>query len=144
MAPGRRSTPSPCSRVRFWSELKRRHVVKVALGYAIVGLGVGEGAQIFLPGTGAPEWVQPVILVLIVLGFPVALVLAWAYDMTPEGVVRTGAEASSAGTAAVAEAPPVAEEHQAVDQAQERAVGAHYPRTPRHPQPTAARSRSFP
>jgi len=102
-------------------------VVKVALGYAIVGLGVGEGAQIFLPGTGAPEWVQPVILVLIVLGFPVALVLAWAYDLTPEGVVRTSAEASSAGTAAVAEAPPVAEEHQAVDQAQERAQTATPP-----------------
>jgi len=80
-----------------------------------------------LPGTGAPEWVQPVILVLIVLGFPVALVLAWAYDLTPEGVVRTSAEASSAGTAAVAEAPPVAEEHQAVDQAQERAVGDTLP-----------------
>ena len=60
----------------FWYELKRRHVVKVAVAYAVVGIAVGEGAEMFLPSTGAPAWVSPVVLVLIVLGFPVALVLA--------------------------------------------------------------------
>jgi len=86
----------------FWSELTRRHVVKVAVAYAVVGIAVGEGAQMFLPSTGAPAWVSPVILVLIVLGFPVALVLAWAYDMTPEGVVRTGASSQAAATSGFA------------------------------------------
>ena len=85
----------------LWSELKRRHVVRVGIVYAIVGLGVGEGAQIFLPELGAPSWVVPVILVLLVLGFPAAVVLAWAYDVTPEGVVRD----SGPPEPAAAEAP---------------------------------------
>ena len=72
----------------FWAELKRRRVIKVGLAYVIVGLGVGEGVNSFLPPLGAPSWVVPVILAILVLGFPVAVVLAWAYDVTPEGVVR--------------------------------------------------------
>ena len=90
----------------FWSELKRRRVVRVAISFAIVGLGVGEGAQIFLPNTGAPAWVLPVVLVLILLGFPVALVLAWAFDVTPEGIVRTETE-----TGGVAAAEPARKIH---------------------------------
>ena len=87
--------------VSFWTELKRRRVIKVGLAYVIVGLGVGEGANSFLPPLGAPAWVVPVILAILVLGFPFAVVLARAYDVTPEGVVRdsvatVGAEAEVA------------------------------------------------
>jgi len=78
------------SLVVLFKELRRRRVFRVAIGYSVVGLMVAEGANNFLtPALGVPEWVPLVILVLIVLGFPVALVLAWAYDITPEGVVRT-------------------------------------------------------
>ena len=72
----------------FWAELKRRRVIKVVVAYAMVGLGVGEGANSFLPQLGAPDWVVPVILAMLVLGFPVPLVLAWAYDVTPDGIVK--------------------------------------------------------
>ncbi len=90
----------------FWSELKRRRVIKVGVAYAVVGLGVGEGADIFLPQLGAPEWVVPVILAMLILGFPVALVLAWAYDVTPEGVVKdVGATAAADPEAALGNSP---------------------------------------
>lgn len=90
----------------FWSELKRRRVIKVGVAYALVGLGVGEGADIFLPQLGAPEWVVPVILAMLILGFPVALVLAWAYDVTPEGIVKdVGATAAADPEAALGNSP---------------------------------------
>jgi len=145
MGPGRRSIPSPCSRVSFWSELKRRHAIKVGVVYLLVAAAVGGAAEVFLPGLGLPQSALTLVLVLLVLGFPVALVLAWAYDMTPEGVVRTGAEDSVSGTAASVEAAPVAAErpvvaerplvaeqpaageHPAVVQAGERAVGEARP-----------------
>ena len=80
-------TPAKTS---LWSELKRRHVVKVAVAYLIVGFGVGEAADIFLPALNLPAWTVTFVVALIVLGFPVALVLAWAFDVTPGGVVRAG------------------------------------------------------
>lgn len=53
--------------------------------YAVVGL---EGAEIFLGNLGGAGWAVPTVLVILLLGFPVSLVLAWAYDLTPGGVVR--------------------------------------------------------
>ncbi len=73
----------------FWSELKRRRVIKVGVAYALVGLGVGEGADIFLPQLGAPEWVVPVILAMLILGFPVIVLFAWSYEITPDGLRPT-------------------------------------------------------
>ncbi len=75
-------------RPSFWSELKRRHVVRAGLGYLIVGAAVGGAAADFIPGLGAPEWVLRVVLTMLVLGFPVALVLAWAYQVTGGEVRR--------------------------------------------------------
>jgi hypothetical protein len=77
--------------VSLWSELRRRKVVRVGVAYLVVALAVGEGADIFFPQLGAPAWVVPVILGLLVLGFPLSLVLAWAYDITPEGMVKDSA-----------------------------------------------------
>jgi adenylate cyclase len=76
----------------FWEKLKRRHVVKVGIAYVVVAAGVGGAADAFLPGLGAPEWMLPSVLGLLVLGLPVALVLAWAYELTPEGIVRDAPE----------------------------------------------------
>ena len=74
----------------FWDELRRRHVVRVAIAYVVGAVAVGGGAEIFLPGLGAPEWVLRTVLGLLVLGLPLAAVMSWAYDITPEGIERAG------------------------------------------------------
>jgi TolB-like protein/Tfp pilus assembly protein PilF len=73
----------------FFAELKRRNVYKVAIAYAIVAWLLIQGASIFFPTFGAPSWVMKVFIAIVVLGFPAALVLAWAFELTPEGVKRT-------------------------------------------------------
>ncbi len=72
----------------FWSELKRRHVVRVALTYLVVGFVVIEAADILLPALNLPDWTITLVVALTLLGFPIALGLAWAFDVTPEGIVR--------------------------------------------------------
>src|SRR5438045_8064278 len=73
----------------FFSELKRRNVYKVAVAYAVVGWLVIQIASTILPTFHAPEWVVQTLIVIVALGFPVALVIAWAFEMTPEGMKRT-------------------------------------------------------
>ena len=73
----------------FLEELKRRHVVKVALAYAAAAWLVLQLAGLVLPALGAPPWVFRVLLGLVALLFPIALVLAWAFELTPGGVRRT-------------------------------------------------------
>src|SRR5256714_12435331 len=73
----------------FVGELKRRNVYKVAIAYAVVGWLVVQIASTVLPTFRAPEWVLQTLVVLVALGFPIALVLAWAFELTPEGIVRT-------------------------------------------------------
>ncbi|PYK76283.1 MAG: hypothetical protein DME42_00460, partial [Verrucomicrobia bacterium] len=73
----------------FFSELKRRNVYKVAVAYAIVGwLLIQIATQVF-PFFEIPNWGVRLIVILVVLGFPVALIIAWAFDLTPEGLKRT-------------------------------------------------------
>src|SRR3954447_12943319 len=77
------------SRFSFFSELKRRNVYKVAVAYAIGGWALAQGiAQVF-PVFGVPNWIVQLIVLLIVIGFPIALVLAWAFELTGEGLKRT-------------------------------------------------------
>src|SRR5438045_8401856 len=73
----------------FFSELKRRNVYKVAVAYAVVGWLVIQIASTILPTFHAPEWVVQALIVIVALGFPIALVIAWAFEMTPEGMKRT-------------------------------------------------------
>jgi TolB-like protein len=75
--------------VSLLAELKRRHVYKVSATYAVVAWLLIQVASIFLPTFGAPAWTMPVFAVLVVLGFPVAALLAWVYEITPDGVKRT-------------------------------------------------------
>ena len=66
----------------FFAELKRRNVYKVAVAYAVAGWALAQGiAQVF-PVFGVPNWVVQLIVLLIVIGFPIALVLAWAFELT--------------------------------------------------------------
>ncbi len=73
----------------FLSELRRRNVFRVAIAYAAVGWLTVQVASVFFPIFHAPEWVLQVFATLIILGFPVAMILAWAFEVTPSGVVRT-------------------------------------------------------
>ena len=73
----------------FFTELRRRNVFKVGAAYAVVAWLVAQVADVFFPAFGLPTWILQAILVVLVLGLPVAIVLAWIYDFTPEGVKRT-------------------------------------------------------
>src|SRR6476659_5416246 len=73
----------------FFAELKRRNVYKVAVAYAVVGWLVVQISSTVLPTFHAPEWVVQTLVVLVALGFPIALVMAWAFELTPEGLKRT-------------------------------------------------------
>jgi TolB-like protein/Tfp pilus assembly protein PilF len=73
----------------FFSELKRRNVYKVAVAYAIVGwLSIQIATQVF-PFLEIPNWVVRLVIVTVAIGFPIALVIAWAFELTPEGLKRT-------------------------------------------------------
>jgi hypothetical protein len=73
----------------FLAELKRRKVYKVAAAYAVVAWLIIQAASILLPAFEAPEWVMKALISAVALGFPVAMLLAWAFDITPDGLVRT-------------------------------------------------------
>ena len=75
----------------FLSELKRRNVYKVAVAYIIAGWAVSQGiAQVF-PVFDVPNWVIRLIVLFIIIGLPIALVLAWMFELTPQGIMRTEA-----------------------------------------------------
>jgi TolB-like protein len=75
--------------MNFFSELKRRNVYKVAVAYAVVGwLLVQVATQVF-PIFEIPNWALRLIVLAIIIGFPIALIIAWAFELTPEGIKRT-------------------------------------------------------
>ena len=73
----------------FFSELKRRNVYKVAVAYAVVGWLIAQIATQIFPFLEIPNWIVRLVIVLIAIGFPIALVIAWAFEATPEGIKRT-------------------------------------------------------
>jgi TolB-like protein/predicted Zn-dependent protease len=73
----------------FFAELKRRNVYKVAVAYAVIAWLLIQAASILFPTFEAPAWVMKVFVVIVAAGFPIALVIAWAFEMTPEGMKRT-------------------------------------------------------
>src|SRR5207237_112548 len=85
--PGRR--PVEVSERNFFAELKRRNVYKVAVAYAVIAwLLVQVATQVF-PFLEIPNWVVRLVIALVVIGFPIALVIAWAFEATPQGIQRT-------------------------------------------------------
>jgi TolB-like protein/Flp pilus assembly protein TadD len=76
-------------RPSFFAELKRRNVYKVAVAYAIVGWLLIQVATATFPVLEIPNWAIKLVIALVLLGFPIALILAWAFELTPEGIKLT-------------------------------------------------------
>ena len=72
----------------LWDELRRRKVVRVAIAYAAAGWFLIQVADIVLDNFEAPGWIFQTILLLLIIGFPAALILAWAFKLTPDGIRR--------------------------------------------------------
>jgi adenylate cyclase len=81
---------------KFWEEVKRRKVVRVVIAYLIVGWGLIQIADVTLDPLHLPEWAGTLVIWLIGLGFPIAVILAWVLDVTPEGVKVTKAASGDA------------------------------------------------
>ncbi|WP_027080620.1 hypothetical protein [Luteimonas mephitis] len=77
------------ARSRLIRELRRRHVFRVAIAYGVVAWVLIEVASTIIPALHLPDGLTTAIVVLLMLGLPVAVVLAWAYELTPDGVRRT-------------------------------------------------------
>ncbi len=78
-------------KLRVWQELKRRGVPRVMAMYAATAFIVIEASDIIFPRLGLPDWSVTLMIILLIVGFPVAFVLSWIFDITPRGVVKTGA-----------------------------------------------------
>ena len=74
---------------RFFAELKRRHVFRIAAVYGGVGFVIVQAADVFIPALHLPPWIMTAVALLVVLGFPIAVLIAWAFELTPEGLRRT-------------------------------------------------------
>ncbi|MGW8283887.1 MAG: hypothetical protein ACWGON_11360, partial [Gemmatimonadota bacterium] len=74
---------------RFFAELTRRHVFRVMAVYGAVGFLLLQVVELLVPALLLPEWTYRLIALLLIVGFPIAIVLAWAFESTPEGVRRT-------------------------------------------------------
>lgn len=85
---------------RFLRELRRRNVYKVAVAYLAVAFVGLQAARLLVPATTLPGWADELLIYVAVFGFPVALVLAWAFQMSPEGVRRTSPPEAEVETAA--------------------------------------------
>jgi len=74
--------------MNFFVELKRRNVFKVAAAYIIVGWLIMQAGEVMSPALNLPDWVNSMLAFFLILGFPVAMVFAWAFEMTPEGLKK--------------------------------------------------------
>src|SRR4030095_2617512 len=73
----------------FFEEVKRRRVYQVAVAYVIAAGGIIQLASASFPAWELPNWALRLVTVLLLVGFPIALILAWAYDVTPQGIRAT-------------------------------------------------------
>ena len=83
----------------FFAELQRRKVYRVAAAYIVAGGFIIQIASAVFPAWELPNWSQRLMIVLILAGFPIALILAWAFDVTPTGIERTPKEETAAQAA---------------------------------------------
>ena len=91
---------------RFYRELRRRKVIRVAIFYIVASWAAIEVASVVFPEFMLPEWSVRLVILLAVIAFPFVVVLAWVFDITPGGVQRTPAEEVAANAAAALPAPP--------------------------------------
>lgn len=100
--PDHQPPPSPFSLERLWAELRRRRVIRVAIVYILVGWIVIDVASTVLPPMGLPAWAVKLVIVLIALGFPIAVAMGWMFDLGPRGIERTAPSDPSAPVATAA------------------------------------------
>jgi len=74
---------------QFWQELKRRKVFRVIAMYAATAFIIMEAADIMLPRLGLPDWTVTLLIIILIIGFPVAAIISWIFDITPEGILKT-------------------------------------------------------
>jgi TolB-like protein/tetratricopeptide (TPR) repeat protein len=84
---------------RLLGELRRRKVIGVGVAYALIGVALIEAADLIFPRLALPDWTVTLVVVLILLGFPLALLLSWAFQVTPEDSTRTGTVKAGRGSA---------------------------------------------
>jgi adenylate cyclase len=85
-------SPNPAPGYQRWfAELKRRRVFRVIATYGAVSFVVMEAASVVFPAIPFPDWAISLVVWMAILGFPVAVVLAWAFELTPDGMARTAA-----------------------------------------------------
>src|SRR4030095_9541619 len=75
----------------FFGELKRRNVYKVAVAYGVVAWLLMQIASQIFPFFEIPNWVVRLVVILLMIGFPITLIIAWAFEVTPQGIQRTEA-----------------------------------------------------
>ena len=80
----------------FFAELQRRRVGKVAIAYGAIAWAATEASSVVLPALHVPEWVLTAIVIFLLVGFPIAMALAWIFDVGPEGISRTEPQAPPA------------------------------------------------
>jgi TolB-like protein len=73
----------------FFNELKRRNVFKVGIAYAIVAWFLLQVSDTLVPALHLPEWFNSGVAFVLIIGFPIAIILAWAFDLTPDGIKKT-------------------------------------------------------
>lgn len=83
----------------FIEELKRRKVFRVAASYAVASFVIMQLVEILFPMFNFPQWTQQFIVIVVLLGFPIAVILSWVFDKTPEGLIRTTSTAEVADLA---------------------------------------------
>src|SRR3546814_688730 len=103
---------------RFFTELRRRRVICVAIVYAVAGWVIVEVASTVLPPLDLPDWSVRLVIVLVALGFPIAVIMGWMFDLGPGGLAKEDAPSAVPDPRAIAAAPdtpaapvPRSEEH---------------------------------
>ena len=90
-------SPIPNDKASFWAELKRRKVMRVAITYAVVAWLIMQVAGLTFEGFGVPIWAFRFVVIMLWLFFPVALIITWAFELTPEGIKTTKSARESQG-----------------------------------------------
>jgi hypothetical protein len=91
---------------RLWKDLPRRRVIRVAVIYLVAGWAVIEVSSTVFPLMSLPAWAPSLVVALVGVGLPIALGLAWAYDVGPEGITRTPPEPRAAPGTPATDGPP--------------------------------------
>jgi adenylate cyclase len=89
----------------FWQELRKRRVIRVAIAYLVLSWLILQIVDVILPALRLPDWSITLVLVLLLVGFPVALLLSWLFDIGPEGISRTTSTSSNTTDLSIAVLP---------------------------------------